>query len=240
MSPKSTKPPKSCLRPSWSRTCRTVLPNDCFGAAALFATNPFAPTGREARVGQQRTFTDAAECPGSPILRYAYRVRLPEAYLFVRASNAHRGHWTAGVLQACRRAAIDARSVEIIDEEDASATGNLSSVVLKICDQLPAETIQRLPKEIEATGPQGASIWVIRGVSPENFALDPEDILTEYFRHEFVVGSNMIHHAESCVRLTHRSTGRSARSTAHRSRALNSEEALLLLECLVRSGSAAA
>ena len=169
-----------------------------------------------------------------------YRVRLPEAYLFVRASNAHRGHWTAGVLQACRRAAIDARSVEIIDEEDASATGNLSSVVLKICDQLPAETIQRLPKEIEATGPQGASIWVIRGVSPENFALDPEDILTEYFRHEFVVGSNMIHHAESCVRLTHRSTGRSARSTAHRSRALNSEEALLLLECLVRSGSAAA
>lgn len=166
-----------------------------------------------------------------------YRVRLPQTYLFAQASNAHSGRWTAEVLRACHRAEINPRSIEIIDEEQATATGDLSGVILKICEQLTPETIQRLPEEIQATCPQGVSTWLIRGASPANFALNSEDISTEYFRHEFAVDSNMIHHTESCARLTQRSTGRSARSTAHRSRALNAEEALFLLESLVRSDS---
>ncbi|RQO63856.1 hypothetical protein DBV14_02150 [Variovorax sp. KBW07] len=143
----------------------------------------------------------------------------------------------AEVLRACHRVAIDAKSIEIIDEEQAAVARDLAGVVLKICEQLSPETIRRLLEEIQTGCPKGVSAWLIKGASPADFALDSEDISTEYFRHEFAVDSNMIHHAESCARLTHHATGWSARSTAHRSRALNFEEALFLLESLVRSGS---
>lgn len=166
-----------------------------------------------------------------------YRIRLPETYLLVHSANTHSGRWTAEVLRACHQVGIDLESIEIVDEEQATAAGDLASVVLKICDRVSPETGQRLRNEVQAGCPQGVSARLIRAVSPGDFSLEPGGISTAYFRREFAVNSCMIFHTTSCVRLTHRATGRSVCSTAHRSRALNSEEALFLLESLMRSGT---
>lgn len=164
-----------------------------------------------------------------------HQIRLPETYVFARASVSHGGRWTAEVLRACHQVAIDSGSIEIVDEQQTTDAGDLAGVVLKISARLSLETLLRLSDEIKANCPQGVSAQLVKGVPPAEFVLDPEDLSIEYFRREFAVDSNMIRHTDSCAKLTHRPTGGSARSTVHRSRALNYEEALFLLEALLRS-----
>lgn len=140
------------------------------------------------------------------------------------------------VARACAGAVSDSRSIEIVDEDQTNDAGDLAGAVLKISEPLSPEELLRLLTEIRAICPKGVAVRLVKGVSPAECVLDPEHLSIEYFRREFGVISSRVFHTDSCARLTHGPTGRSARSTAHRSRFLNHEEALLLLEALVRSG----
>lgn len=164
-----------------------------------------------------------------------HRVRLPEAYVVASGSKADGGLWVGALLRICARMVDDANSIEIIDEERENGAGDMAGAVLKLCEPLPAEVFQQLSQEIQRNCPEGVNARLLRGASPA-MSLAPQDLLIEYFRREFAVNSRMIHHSDSCARLTHVPTGISARSTAHRSKVLNCEEALLLLESLVRQG----
>ena len=163
------------------------------------------------------------------------QVRLPEAYVVARASKADGGLWVGALLRICARMVGDASSIEIIDEEQENGAGDMAGAVLKLCEPLPAEVFLQLSQELPGRSPEGLKARLLEGASPA-MSLAPRDLLIEYFRREFAVNSRMILHTDCCVRLTHVSTGRSARSTAHRSRVLNYEEALLLLESVVRQG----
>ncbi len=163
------------------------------------------------------------------------QVRLPEAYVIARASKADGGLWVGALLSICARRVGDASSIEIIDEEQENGAGDMAGAVLKLCEPLPAEVFLQLSQELQGNCPEGVKARLLGGASPA-MSLAPQDLLVEYFRREFAMRSRMIVHTDCCVRLTHVPTGRSARSTAHRSRVLNCEEALLLLGSLVRQG----
>lgn len=138
------------------------------------------------------------------------------------------------LLRTCSRALRDSWSLEIIDEERANATGDMLGVVLKISEQMPVEPYQWLSEELRAKYCDGVKARLLKGVQPVEMILQPMDFLVDYFREEFAVNSPMVHHTDSCVKLTHLATGVIARSTTHRSRSMNYDEALLLLESLVR------
>lgn len=162
------------------------------------------------------------------------RIQLPEAYVVSRASVADGGRWMGELLRACLRALSNPDSIDVVDEEQVSDAGDLAGAVFKITEQLTPTALQQLAREIHANCSNGVTARLVKGVAAEEIAIDPENCSVEYFRREFATNNRMVHHTDSCAKVTHLPTGISARSTAHRSRAINCEEALLLLESLVR------
>ncbi len=165
------------------------------------------------------------------------RIQSPEAYLVSRASVSDGGRWARELLCACLRAVSNPDSVSVVDEEQVSDAGDLAGAVFKIAEQLPPYALQQLANEVRASCPDGVTVQLVKGVASADVTIDHKDCLIEYFRREFALNSFMVHHTDSCARVTHLPTGISARSTAHRSRTVNREEALLLLESVVRAST---
>uniref|UniRef100_UPI000D349C4C peptide chain release factor family protein n=1 Tax=unclassified Variovorax TaxID=663243 RepID=UPI000D349C4C len=164
-----------------------------------------------------------------------YPIHLPEHYVVVRASVSGGGELLGDCLRAYLLVVEESDSVEILDEEQVNEAGDLIGLVFKILKPLPPEKLARLVPEMEAMCGHAITARLINGVSPPELCIDTKDLSVAYFRREFAVDCSMLHHAESCVRLTHLPTGTTARSTTHRSRVRNHTEALFLLESVVRS-----
>lgn len=155
--------------------------------------------------------------------------RLPEAYILASPDQPD-SEWLGNLLRACVRTCPDLGSIEIIDELYANAEGDILSVAVKLTTPMNAEQFRVLSQELLSPAFQKSNVRMIRG-QPEIAALvDPTDLRVEYFRREFSKDSRMVAHTDSCVRITHLPTGKVARSTQHRSRGLNHDEALLLLQ----------
>jgi hypothetical protein len=164
-----------------------------------------------------------------------HRIPLPDAYVVARTSIADGGLWTGNLLRVTLNAVNNSAAVDIIDQEQTTATGDLKAIVLKISEPLLAEEFARLSESLQSVCIPGVNVRLLTGVTTPDQVLSPQDVSSEYFRREFAEDSSEVKHTNSCVRLTHLPTGYTARSTTHRSRALNYEEALFLLASLLGS-----
>lgn len=141
--------------------------------------------------------------------------------------------WVRDLWRLCIGVVAEPSAVEVDDEKQLSAEGDVDEAVLSITLPMPAEGVQRLTEELREKLASGVNARLVKAVQPDGFRLHSAHILVEYFRREFAVDSRMVVHVASCVKLTHVPSGTVARSTRHRSRALNQNDALLLLESLV-------
>lgn len=172
-----------------------------------------------------------AEAPAFDSL--ARVVAPPELYVLLRESAPGQA-WIHEALKACVDAGIDTAKIEIFDEERRSGHGNLSAAVLKLSGSLSNEAILALPENLRRRLAEGIGFRLVRAARWSEAAIPPDELELEYFLHEFSKQSPMVWKTTSCVRLRHIPTGILCRSTAHRSRAKNYEEALLLLASLLK------
>jgi hypothetical protein len=147
--------------------------------------------------------------------------------------------WLGEATKACVAAMADMQSLEIVDEERRNNSGDVSGAVLKLLGPFSREAIQGLHDKLQRALPAGVSVRVVAGIQWSAATIPPDELTVEYFLHEFTRQSPMVGATTACVKLTHGPTGTLCRSTAHRNRTLNYEEALLLLISLIRDGSAA-
>lgn len=168
------------------------------------------------------------------------RIRVPEAYVLARASIEDRGLWLTELLRTCATVVGDSNSLELIDEEQSSNAGDLASATVKITKPLSITLYKTLLACLRASCPDGVSVQLISASSAEPINVDSTDFVVEHFRREFSMDSQFIFHAESCTKITHRPTGITTRSTIHRSRLVNDEEAIVLMSSILKVRSAAA
>jgi hypothetical protein len=137
------------------------------------------------------------------------------------------------------RTALDAvedkSAIELLDLESANPAGDLASFIVKISEPLPPPVFAQMAEVARAASGNGVEYKLVRAVSEPVQVLSLDDVSTEYFRREFAVDSPFVIHSETCVKLTHRPTGLTARCTDGRQKSRNFEEALLVLASLVAS-----
>lgn len=161
------------------------------------------------------------------------KITTPTCYVLLR-DRAECKNWLGEATKVCRTAMLDADAIEIVDEECRNEYGDVSSAVLKLSGELTREAIKDLPESLLSNLPRSINFHVVRAASLEKAATIPLNELTvEYFLKEFSRRGCMISPTTSCVRLMHKPTGILCRISAHRRRASNYEEALLLLTSLL-------
>jgi hypothetical protein len=124
-------------------------------------------------------------------------------------------------------------AVEIIDERLANDKGGIISAVVKVVEQVSESKLRELIDHFREASSGNVDVRLVRAVPPGSVVIDRAQCVVEYFRLEFAVDSRMVKHTESCVKVTHAPTGIAVRSTSHRSRIVNEQEALLVLESLL-------
>lgn len=159
----------------------------------------------------------------------------PELYILLR-EDVPRKAWLGEALKACVDAGIDMSMAEILDEELRNGDGDLSAAVLKLSGPLSSEAVCALPQALRRRLGEGISFRLVRAAQWCEAAIPTDELELEYFLYEFSRPSCMIAKTTSCVRLRHRPTGMLCRSTAHQRRAMNYQEALLLLASLLKGG----
>jgi hypothetical protein len=162
------------------------------------------------------------------------RIPPPEVYLIARAGIGNDG-WFSVALKACLGIVVDSSSVQVVDEEQGSERGDLIGAAVKISEPLSSAALDRLLEVLKRELPPEVSFRLLHGATRSELSILPEELSVEYFRKEFAVDSRMVHHSTSCAKLTHLPTQVSSRSTDHRSRIANYEEALFLLASLLRN-----
>jgi hypothetical protein len=167
-------------------------------------------------------------------------IRSPYAYVLARASIEDGGRWLAGLLRACATVVDDLNSVELVDEEQASEAGDLASATIKISKPLLPTLYNALFECLRTSCPVGVSVQLIPASSAVSVDVGSADFSVEHFRREFAVDSQFTCHGVSCTRITHRPSGSTARSTMHRSRLANDEEAIVLMSSILMAGHDAA
>jgi hypothetical protein len=161
------------------------------------------------------------------------RIPQPELFVVAHADVADGGRWVSDLWRLCTGVVGELSAVDVVDERQLNVEGDIGDAVLIITAPVPSEGIQRLAEELRAKLVDGVNARLVVAVHPDSVHLDSSQISVEHFRREFAVNSQMVAHVDSCVKLTHLPSGTVARSTRHRSRALNREQARLLLESLV-------
>ena len=160
------------------------------------------------------------------------KVGAPEFYILLRESfNGER--WIGDAIKACGSALIEPDAVHIVDEERRSKEGDLSAAVIKLSRELSRNAIQSLTEKLQLSLPNNVCFRLVKGAQWNNAAIPPNELTVEYFLHEFSTRGRMVWPTTSCVKLFHRPTGITCRSTTHRRRVDNYEEALLLLASLL-------
>lgn len=163
----------------------------------------------------------------------AKKVGAPNCYVLMRESFNGES-WLGEAIKACKSVMLDLDAVHIVDEEWRSKDGDISAVVIKLSRELSRDVIQALTEELRLCLPQNVCFRLVKGIQWNEVAIRPDDVTVEYFLHEFSTRGRMVWPTTSCVKLIHRPTGTISRSTTHRRRADNYEEALLLLASLLR------
>lgn len=165
-----------------------------------------------------------------------HRIRLPEAYILA-SIDVPGSEWLGVLLRVCIRTLKDIDSIEIVDELHANAEADVVSAAVKLTATMNDVQFRGLSHDLQSLPLQKLNVQMIKGQPQDPALLDQADLRIEYFRQEFAKDSRMVHHTDSCVRVTHLPTGNVARSTLHRSRALNHDEALLLLRAKLGAAS---
>jgi hypothetical protein len=163
------------------------------------------------------------------------RISKPEAYIIGRALLPDGRHLSLDVMRTALDAVEDKSAIELLDLESANPAGDLASFVVKISEALPPTVFSQMAEVTWAASGNGVEYKLVRAVSEPVQVLSLDDVSTEYFRREFAVDSPFVIHSETCVKLTHRPTGLTARCTDGRQKSRNFEEALLVLASLVAS-----
>jgi hypothetical protein len=157
----------------------------------------------------------------------------PECYVILR-EKTNCESWIGEAIKACGSAMVDMNAIEFVDEERRSKDGDLSAAVLKLLRPLSREAIRALPEKLQRSLPEGVSFRVVEAAQWNEAAIPPDEMTVEYSLHEFARRGRMVSPTTSCVKLMHRHTGTLCRSTTHRRRIRNYEEALLLLASLLK------
>jgi len=158
----------------------------------------------------------------------------PACYVLLR-ETASCESWLGEAIKACSSAMVDKTTIEVVDEERRSKDGDMSAAVLKLPRPLSIGAIRALPKRLQEDLPEGVSFRVLEAAQWNEAAIPPNELTVEYFLHEFSRRSRMVSPTTSCVKLIHQPTGIFCRSTTHRNRERNYEEALLLLASLLKA-----
>jgi hypothetical protein len=158
----------------------------------------------------------------------------PEFYVLLR-ERVDCKDWIGGALRASISAMTDMATIDFLDEERPSNKGDLSAAVLRMSAPLSKEAIRSTLEIVRRGLPEGGSFRVIEAVQWSDAAIPLDELALEYFQHEFSRRGRMVSPTTSCAKLTHRPTGTVCRSTLHRRRAKNYEEALLLLASLLKA-----
>lgn len=129
------------------------------------------------------------------------------------------------------------RTYDVIDER-LHADGRCKELTIKfladICYAPMASAIAQLLADQHC---QWVQAQFVAALDPAEITLRAHDYTVEHFRREGAIDSGMVVHLRSCVKLVHHASGTEARSTSHRNRDWNLEEALQLLAALVRNHS---
>lgn len=193
-----------------------------------------APRGERAGALLSECITAEPVPAEAPVFDSLARVVVaPELYIFLREDVPCKA-WLGEALKACVDAGIDMSMTEILDEELRNGDGDLSAAVLKLSGLLSNEAIRALPQTFRRRLDEGINFRLVRAAQWCEAAIPADELELEYFLHEFSRPSCTIVKTTSCVRLRHRPTGILCRSTAHRRRAMNYQEALLLLASLLK------
>lgn len=198
------------------------------------ANSSVAPRGERAGALLSEFLTAEPVPAEAPVFDSLARVVVsPELYILLREDVPCKA-WLGEALKACVDAKIDLSMTEILDEEWRNGDGDLSAAVLKLSGSLSNEAIRALPQTLRRRLVGGISFRLVRAAQWCEAAIPTDELELEYFLHEFSRPSRMTAKTASCVRLRHRTTGILSRSTTHRNRAKNYEEALLLLASLLK------
>jgi hypothetical protein len=185
----------------------------------------------------QSPFVELPPIAGSPIPLELLpnRTALPLAYVVAQADLPDHGKWFGDLLKVCLRA-LKESSIQILDEKRRSEAGDIVSVAVKIVEPADSNSLKDLLRVLEQHLPKEINWSLVHAGSREDAAEIPlEAVEVEYFLQEFSYRSYMVASTTNCVRLKHLPTGISCRSTAHRGRTQNYEEALLLLSSLLKA-----
>lgn len=161
------------------------------------------------------------------------RIAPPEAYIVARASLSDGGHWISDVLKVVHDTFGAGETVEIIDLEQVNTNGDMATLALKIASPMSSAAYAQLSINLDSVCRPGVEVRLLKGVRDADHILSLDDVVVEYFRREFAKDCREIVHKERCVRLTHLPTGCSVRSTAHRGKTANYDEAKFLLASLL-------
>jgi hypothetical protein len=144
------------------------------------------------------------------------------------------GSWLGAAVEACGGESLEANTIEIVDEERRGSQGELSAAVLKFLGVRRKEAAGAVQERLMRQLPESIGFRVVEAAQWGEAKIPADELAVEYFLHEFSRRSFMIGQTTSSVKLVHRRTGISCRSTAHRRRQRNYEEALLLLASLLK------
>lgn len=198
------------------------------------ASSSVAPRGEKAGAMLDDFATAEPVRAEAPVFDSLARVvATPELYVLLREGVPGK-EWLGEALKAFVDAGLDTARIEVIDEESRSGNGDLSAAVLKLSGALSNEALLALPETLGRRLAEGISFRLVQAVQWSEAAISPDELELEYFLHEFSRQSPMVWKTTSSVRLKHRTTGILCRSTAHRRRATNYQEALLLLASLLK------
>ncbi|WP_459991941.1 peptide chain release factor family protein [Methylosoma difficile] len=192
-----------------------------------------AKANRQIRVGVgfQNEVIYADPIAGEPIPFESLQkeITAPECYVVLRELSDCE-NWLGEAIKACSAAMVDVNAVQIVDNEYRNDNGDISSAVLKLPCPLAREANKALSESLQRNLPRNISFHVVQAANWEKAATIPlHELAVEYFLKEFSRRGRMYLPTTSCVRLMHKPTGIFCRISAHRSRAKNYEEALLLL-----------
>lgn len=125
---------------------------------------------------------------------------------------------------------------DFIDERF-DTTGLSTEVVVKLVEGTSTAQISQALKNLLNRRVQTLDVRFVAAIDPDELDIDAHDYSIEYFRREGAVNTQFIFHGDSCAKLVHYATGNVARSTRHRNKARNLEEAVQLLAALIRNES---
>jgi len=180
--------------------------------------------------------------PGDPIPLEALpnRIRPPAYYVVVRRANAADEHPFPRVLRACLDSVVNQDCVELVDEEYGPTVWDTVGMTVKLIGPITGHEVSGLMEQLERICSPTTSWRVVRGRTAEELAIGPKDLKVEYFLREHARESHLWP-TVSCVRLTHHPSGLVARATSHRQKLINYEEAIYILDSLLKdSGHAIA